>query len=431
MKTQRLMLCLLLSLLMISLPAMADDSPVDPTKIIADQVLEGVVTGVRGMVQIRQSESDPWVKAQNGMKLSEGAEFRTGPRSAVQFKIPPDQTITLDRLGTMKLLTAVAENNKITTNLGMTYGRTRYDIRKAGFEHESTIRTPSATLSVRGTKVGIQDGAMGFVAWSTESRAHLFDQNRRQNMTFGEDTGVDGESDGAADNMKKSGNVDPGDSRGRQGSEGDLVVNRPGLNPNPGSGGPNIFNAGGPINGPITNFKPDFDNKNYYGVGFLSISLYWTATDINEMNYASSDLALSVVPPDGYENGVSTTPGSVPFTNALTSRDQVSVNTDHGYMGDDTSYYGASATEVIEFDGSYPLTNVVGVTNVYNEGVDPQTYQVVITGTIGENETPIETTFSNSVSSSTTNLHLVHITPTGQIIVSESVGVMNNYSNVE
>jgi hypothetical protein len=283
MKLQNLMLCLLLCMTF-ALPAIADDSPIDPTKTIADQVLEGVVTGVRGMVQIRQSESDPWVKAENGMKLSEGAEFRTGPRSAVQFMIPPDQTITLDRLGTVKLLTAVAENNKIKTDLGMTYGRTRYDIRKAGFEHESTIRSPSATLSVRGTRVGIQDGAMGFVAWSTESRAHVFDQNRRKNMTFGADTGVDGQSNGAADNMKKSGNVDPGDGRGRQGSEGDLIPDRPGLNPNPGGGGVNVF--GGP-----RQLGPVLPNDNLFtGLvqGQLRFELSWYVT--NETDYSDLDL---------------------------------------------------------------------------------------------------------------------------------------------
>src|SRR6185436_10476867 len=92
-----------------------------------------------------------------GMVVDQNAEFRTGVKSAVRFAIPPDQTITLDRLGTVKLLQAINDNGKIKTNIGMRYGRTRYDIEEAGREHESTISSPSSTLAVRGTKFSLTD----------------------------------------------------------------------------------------------------------------------------------------------------------------------------------------------------------------------------------------------------------------------------------
>ncbi|MAX25351.1 MAG: hypothetical protein CMJ19_12695 [Phycisphaeraceae bacterium] len=338
MKYQHLMLSLLICLLAINLPSVADDSPVDPTQTIADQVLQGVVTGVRGMVQIRQSEDDPWVKAETGMELSQGAEFRTGPRSAVQFKIPPDQTITLDRLGTVKLLTAVAENNKIKTDIGMTYGRTRYDIRKAGFEHESTIRSPSATLSVRGTRVGIQDGAMGFVAWSTESRARVFDQNRRQTMTFGEDTGVDSESQSPADNKKKSGQVDPGDNRGRDGGEDILVFNQPGHNPNPGGGLP-IFGPGGPRKmGPVIPNNPDFLGL---ALGQLRFELSWSVYTPGD--YADLDLWVK-----------SPAPGDV----TIGTFDHAKHNLSGGVAGQDFVSDGVGEGEYQTFYGTYVAENV-------------------------------------------------------------------------
>ena len=47
-----------------------------------------------------------------GMVLGEQAEFRTGPRGAIQFIIPPDQTVTVDRLTTLKVLKAVQERGK-------------------------------------------------------------------------------------------------------------------------------------------------------------------------------------------------------------------------------------------------------------------------------------------------------------------------------
>ena len=71
--------------------------------------------------------------------------------------IPPDQTFTLDRLGTVRVDEAAQHGNKITTDLIMKYGRTRYDIEAAGLEHEASIVSPSSTLAVRGTQVSLYD----------------------------------------------------------------------------------------------------------------------------------------------------------------------------------------------------------------------------------------------------------------------------------
>ncbi len=137
--------------------ARAADAPAGATSRSSGEQLKATITGVQGLVQVREAEDQPWKKAEVGMVLGQDAEFRTGPKSAVQFTMPPDQTVTLDRLGTVKLLQAVKTNGKIITNLGMKYGRTRYDIEAAGQEHESTISSPSSTLAVRGTKVSLYD----------------------------------------------------------------------------------------------------------------------------------------------------------------------------------------------------------------------------------------------------------------------------------
>jgi hypothetical protein len=119
--------------------------------------LQITVTGVEGIVQVRDASDKPWQKATVGMNVSEGAEFRTGPRSAVRVLIPPDQTITLDRLGVVKLMQAVQQGNVVKTKVGMPYGRTRYDIEEAGIEHQSQLVSPSSTLAIRGTKVSVYD----------------------------------------------------------------------------------------------------------------------------------------------------------------------------------------------------------------------------------------------------------------------------------
>jgi hypothetical protein len=115
------------------------------------------ITGVEGMVQVRESSDKPWQKAVVGMNVTEGAEFRTGPKSAVRVLIPPDQTITLDRLGVIKLMQAIQQGSTVKTRVGMPYGRTRYDIEEAGIEHQSELVSPSSTLAIRGTKVSIYD----------------------------------------------------------------------------------------------------------------------------------------------------------------------------------------------------------------------------------------------------------------------------------
>jgi len=116
-----------------------------------------VITEVHGLVQYRDDESQPWHTATPQARISEGAELRTGPHSSVTCVIQPDQTFTLDRLGTVRVEEAAQHGNKITTDLIMKYGRTRYDIEAAGLEHEAKISSPSSTLAVRGTRVSLFD----------------------------------------------------------------------------------------------------------------------------------------------------------------------------------------------------------------------------------------------------------------------------------
>ncbi|MDB5299081.1 MAG: hypothetical protein JWO87_744, partial [Phycisphaerales bacterium] len=138
----------------------------------APKHLNVIVTGVEGdAAEVRKSESDPWVRAKTGMVLHEDAEFRTGPKSAVRFIIPPDQTFCLDSQGTTKVRQAVAEGNKLKTDIALSHGRMRYDvapiaaagggagepvrIEQAGLEHDAAIRSPNSALALRGTKVSL------------------------------------------------------------------------------------------------------------------------------------------------------------------------------------------------------------------------------------------------------------------------------------
>ena len=190
--------------------------------------LKGRITAVRGLVEVKLTEGAPWQAAKEGLIVDEGGEFRTGPRSAVQFVIEPDQTITLDRLGTVKLLTAVKQaSGKTKTDLGMKYGRTRYDISAGGLEHESTIRSPNSTLAVRGTMVSLTDTRPFPPEAVSLTGTAQFQAFKKQTMAFGGKGGksrVDSSVGSAAETALMSSVLDPSISRARDPAEAALIA---------------------------------------------------------------------------------------------------------------------------------------------------------------------------------------------------------------
>ena len=119
--------------------------------------LRGRIVAVRGLADMRRAPDKDWEPCKVDMEVDENAELRTGPHSLIQFVIPPDQRITIDRLGTITVLQAVQTGGRIVTDLGMKYGRMEYKIEAAGLEHRSTVKTPNSTLGVRGTTVQVYD----------------------------------------------------------------------------------------------------------------------------------------------------------------------------------------------------------------------------------------------------------------------------------
>lgn len=188
--------------------------------------LQATVTGIEGNVRVRTDETGPWREVQVGAQLGMGAEIRTGLRSAVQFTIPPSQTVTIDRLGVVKLLTAVqAADGKLKTDLGMKYGRTRYQIEAAGLEHDTRIKTPSIALTVRGTEVGVQQDFVG-LAWCNTHRA-FFNGNGRSEVMFGAPTEVTETYRRPVDYRLTRDLTDPKDRNARADPERRLLIEHP------------------------------------------------------------------------------------------------------------------------------------------------------------------------------------------------------------
>ena len=152
------LLVVILSILLVG-AIHAQTEPATTSFTLPEGPIKVTVTGVQGIVQYRTGADQKWTKAAEGVELTEGAELRTGPRSAVRFMIGDDQVVTLDRLGTIQILKANFENGKVFTDLGMKYGRTRYDIESAAREHDAKVRSPSSVLAVRGTQFALDDEA--------------------------------------------------------------------------------------------------------------------------------------------------------------------------------------------------------------------------------------------------------------------------------
>jgi hypothetical protein len=212
-------------------PATKPATPASPSATDAAAAgphsLQATITAIEGMVQVRTAEDQPWQRAAVGMVLDENAEFRTGPRSAVRFIIPPDQTVTLDRLGTVKILQAIEDGGRLKTDLGMRYGRRRYDIEAAGREHESTIASPSSTLAVRGTQVILYD-QRPFVAEAVSLTGRAEFGDARKKIAFGGPgagtTKVNTEEEDAASVSLFESFVDPGAALSRSEAEAELVA---------------------------------------------------------------------------------------------------------------------------------------------------------------------------------------------------------------
>ncbi len=205
-----------------SVPATDPAVAAAPRPVLPDGPLQIKLMQVEGLVQYRLAEGQPWHRAEPGIVLNEGADLRTGPKSAVQFTIGPDQVATLDRLGCVHVLRANFQNGKMITDLGMKFGRTRLDVDVAGAAHISTIRSPCSTLAVRGTKVSLYDQPPYVAEARSLTGRALFRNAHRETIAFGGNAkaAVSADSEGPANTaLAASLAIDPTTGRERDASE--------------------------------------------------------------------------------------------------------------------------------------------------------------------------------------------------------------------
>lgn len=167
-------------------PAAAAPAPAAANE---DAALRAVIVAIKGNVQIRQAEDQKWAPAKPGDVLGAGADIRTGLNSAVQLKIDPGHTVTIDRFSVVKLLTLAKNQGVIKTDVGMKYGRTRYDVEAAGATHDAKIHTPGTTLAIRGTSTGTQTDAFTESTWVIKGAIDNTNKLRREMVRMDSSTG--------------------------------------------------------------------------------------------------------------------------------------------------------------------------------------------------------------------------------------------------
>lgn len=164
-------------------PATAPPAPVK---------LGAVVKVVTGTVETRPGVGQPWTPVKEGMRLDEGADLRTGFRARCILDMT-DSLVQVDPLSVVRISELRQEGNKVRTRLVMKQGNAQAVVEKGRIESDFAIVTPSATLSVRGTK-GIharyyrgQGGQFGLAGSGLISVANAY-LGRQHNVHPGENT---------------------------------------------------------------------------------------------------------------------------------------------------------------------------------------------------------------------------------------------------
>jgi hypothetical protein len=217
----------------------ADDRGVDggstnPATRPADGTLEIVITAIEGHAEVKETPDGVWHRIAVSQIFSEGCQFRTGPRSSVQFTVGPDQIFRVDRLSLVRVVRANLHDGKIKTTVIMTYGRISKDLDTPIAPHDDTIVSPCSILAVRGTRVSLYDQPPYEPEAVSLTGAAVYSNLRGQLTRFGSKGGgtviLPAEASSAAQNQVQAGVVDPrGAFSGRSDSEEPLLSYLTGL----------------------------------------------------------------------------------------------------------------------------------------------------------------------------------------------------------
>jgi len=137
-------------------PAAVEPAAREPGQAQPD-ALTASVKEVTGTVETRPAVGEPWGPVKVGMNLAEGADLRTGFRARCVLDMV-DSLVQVEPLTVVRLGELARRDGQVRTRLFLKHGHAAAIVEKERIESDFRIVTPSATLSVRGTK----DAFVGF-----------------------------------------------------------------------------------------------------------------------------------------------------------------------------------------------------------------------------------------------------------------------------
>ena len=155
---------------------------------------QALIRELAGTVEIKKPGSADWTAARAGDQLEKAAILSTGFKSSAVLVIG-DSTLMVKPLTRLSLDELLEQDNAETVNLGLRTGRIQASVTPpADHKTNLTVRTPTATASVRGTRFSmnpvslkVTEGSVWYEPVSAQGRPTLV--NAGQSSRIDTETG--------------------------------------------------------------------------------------------------------------------------------------------------------------------------------------------------------------------------------------------------
>jgi hypothetical protein len=112
---------------------------------------QAFIREMTGTVELKAPGSERWVTAKQGDRIQESTIISTGFKSTAMLSVG-NSTLLVRALTRMSLEALMNQDKTDTIDIGLTTGRVRVDVKPpAGTKTDFSIKSPTATASVRGT----------------------------------------------------------------------------------------------------------------------------------------------------------------------------------------------------------------------------------------------------------------------------------------
>ena len=120
----------------------------------------GVITELTGEVELKAANASAFTRASVGSQIAQDTVISTGFRSTAVITVG-STTLTVRPLTRLTLAEIQSSAGEESLNVDLQTGRVRVAVKPpAGTRANTTVQTPSATASVRGTEGEISDGSV-------------------------------------------------------------------------------------------------------------------------------------------------------------------------------------------------------------------------------------------------------------------------------